>query len=193
MTFSELTSDLPFTDEHSFSRQDDWVVKTNGVAYDLMEARSIAAMDVNKDGLLDLLVAVEGDYTYVSLVSFLINKGNFNFELDLTRINHVRSKSQINGLKIIDANQDGHEDIYFLSKAGTKNSENKITESIYFNDGNGYFDNFNLLGLPDSAGMLTIRDVDSDGNLDIIKTDAYMRHYVTEDITEKKTTVYWGF
>ena len=193
LTFSEVTSDLPFTDEHSFSRQDDWVVKTNGVAYDLMEARSIAAMDVNKDGLLDLLVAVEGDYTYINLVSFLINKGNFNFELDLTRINHVRSKSQINGLKIIDANQDGHEDIYFLSKTGTTNSENKITESIYFNDGNGYFDNYNLLGLPDSAGMLTIRDVDSDGNLDIIKTDAYMRHYVTEDITEKKTTVYWGF
>ena len=80
-----------------------------------------------------------------------------------------------------------------MSKSGTKNSENKITESIYFNDGNGYFDNHNLLGLPDSAGMLTIRDVDSDGNLDIIKTDAYMRHYVTEDITEKKTTVYWGF
>tara|TARA_B110000977_G_scaffold16648_1_gene20401 strand:+ start:4595 stop:4726 length:132 start_codon:yes stop_codon:yes gene_type:complete len=31
-----------------------------------------------------------------------------------------------------------------------------IDETIYFNDGNGYFDNNNLLGLPDSSAMLTI-------------------------------------
>ena len=191
LTFSEVASDLPFTQEHSFSRTDDWVVKYAGIAYDLMEARSIDALDVNNDGLTDLLVTVEGDYTYTSLVSFLINKGNFKFDLDLTRITHVRSKSQINGVKIIDANQDGHKDIYFLSKAGTQNSENKINEEIYFNDGNGYFDNDNLLGLPDSSGMLTIRDIDSDGNLDIIKTDAYTRHFVSDDITEKRTVIYF--
>ena len=31
-----------------------------------------------------------------------------------------------------------------------------VDETIYFNDGNGYFDNNNLLGLPDSSGILTI-------------------------------------
>ena len=138
-----------------------------------------------------MLVTVAGDWTNTSLVSFLINKGNFKFDLDLTRITHVRSKSQINGVKIIDANQDGHKDIYFLSKAGTKNSENKINEEIYFNDGNGYFDNNNLLGLPDSSGMLTIRDIDSDGKLDIIKTDAYTQHFVSDDITEKRSVIYF--
>ena len=70
-------------------------------------------------------------------------------------------------------------------------SENKINEEIYFNDGNGYFDNNNLLGLPDSSGMLTIRDIDSDGKLDIIKTDAYTRHFLSDDITEKRTVIYF--
>ena len=190
MTFSEVASDLPFTQEHSFSRTDDWVVKYNGIAYDLMDGRSIDAFDVNNDGLTDLLITVGGDHTRISLVSFLINKGGFKFKLDLTWIAHVQSKSVINETKIIDANQDGHKDIYFLSKRGG-DSTNKINEAIYFNDGNGYFDNNNLLELPDSSGMLTIRDIDSDEKLDIVKTDAWTRHFVSDDITEKRTIIYF--
>ena len=190
LTFSEVASDLPFTQEHSFSRTDDWVVKYNGIAYDLMDGRSIDAFDVNNDGLTDLLITVGGDYTRVSLVSFLINKGDFKFELDLTRIAHVRSKSMVNEVKIIDANQDGHKDIYFMSKRNSAATD-KINEEIYFNDGNGYFDNSNLLGLPDSSGMLSIIDIDSDGNLDIVKTDAWKQHFVSDDITEKRTIIYF--
>ena len=67
-----------------------------------------------------------------------------------------------------------------------------IDETIYFNDGNGYFDNNNLLGLPDSSGMLSIIDIDSDSNLDIVKTDAFMRHFVSDDITEKRTIIYFN-
>ena len=33
--------------------------------------------------------------------------------------------------------------------------------------------------------------VDSDGKLDIIKTDAWMRHSITEDIVEKRTQIYF--
>ena len=66
-----------------------------------------------------------------------------------------------------------------------------IDETIYFNDGNGYFDNNNLLGLPDSSGMLSIIDIDSDSNLDIVKTDAWKQHFVSDDITEKRTIIYF--
>ena len=38
--------------------------------------------------------------------------------------------------------------------------------------------------------MITIDDADSGGKLDIIKTDAWMRHSITEDIVEKKTLIY---
>ena len=191
LTFSEVASDLPFTQEHSFSRTDNWKVKYDGIAYDVMKGRSIDAFDVNNDGLTDILITVGGDNTNISLVSFLINKGDFKFELDLTRIMHVRSKSLIHGVKIIDANQDGHKDIYFLSKRSGAATD-KINEEIFFNDGNGYFDNNNLLGLPDSSGMLSIIDIDSDGNLDIVKTDAFMRHFVSDDITEKRTIIYFA-
>jgi len=69
----------------------------------------------------------------------------------------------IHGVKIIDANQDGHKDIYFLSK-GSGAATDKINEEIYFNDGNGYFDNNICLGCQTHQRMLSIIDIDSDGN-----------------------------
>jgi len=39
--------------------------------------------------------------------------------------------------------------------------------------------------------MIALDDIDSDGKLDIIKTDAWMRHSITEDIVEKRTQIYF--
>ena len=110
-------------------------------------------------------------------------------------------QSQLNDVIVLDANQDGHKDLYFQQKISSKiNAPIKISGAIYFNDGNGYFENSNLLGLPDfegfenglsTKGMITLDDVDSDGKLDIIKTDAWMRHSITEDIVEKRTHIYF--
>lgn len=141
------------------------------------------------------------DDVQVGFFSFLVNKGNFNFELDLSRIEHLMPQSQLNDVIVLDASQDGHKDLYFQQKISSKiNAPIKISGAIYFNDGNGYFENSNLLGLPDfegfenglsAKGMITLDDVDSDGKLDIIKTDAWMRHSITEDIVEKRTHIYF--
>lgn len=104
--------------------------------------------------------------------------------------------SQLSDVKALDANQDGHTDLYFQQKTSSNiNSPIKISETIYSDDGNGYFENSNLLEFPDfegfvnglsAKGMITIDDADSGGKLDIIKTDAWMHHSITEDIVEKK-------
>lgn len=42
-----------------------------------------------------------------------------------------------------------------------------------------------------AKGMIIIGDVDSDGKLDIIKTNARMRYAITENIVEKRTLIYF--
>lgn len=42
-----------------------------------------------------------------------------------------------------------------------------------------------------AKGMIIIGDVDSDGKLDIIKTNAWMRYAITENIVEKRTLIYF--
>jgi hypothetical protein len=42
-----------------------------------------------------------------------------------------------------------------------------------------------------AKGMIIIGAVDSDGKLDIIKTNAWTRNAITEDIVEKRTLIYF--
>jgi len=71
------------------------------------------------------------DDTQVGLFSFLVNKGNFNFELDLSRIEHLMLQSQLNDVIVLDANQDGHKDLYFQQKISSKiNAPIKLAEQF---------------------------------------------------------------
>jgi hypothetical protein len=141
-TFTEIASDLPFTEEHNLTRNESWVVRLKGI------------------------------------------------ELDRSRIKHFHENQIITSVKIIDANQDGHLDIYFQRKHLAKNNlDALINEAIYYNDGNGYFENDNLLGLPSIHGGLTIVDINQDGLNDFISTDNWTQQWISESEMSKTTEI----
>ena len=92
---------------------------------------------------------------------------------------------------MFDANQDGHLDIYFQRKyrGWGDQLDAFINEAIYYNDGNGYFANDNLLGLPQIHGGLTVFDVNQDGLNDFISTDNWAQQWISESAREKTTKV----
>lgn len=192
-TFTEIASDLPFTEEHNLTREESWVVRLNGIEYGVIGTGiNNNAIDVNSDGLLDLLITYGSDTSHEYFVSFLINQGDFKFELDRTRIMHFHENQIIMSVKTMDVNQDGYVDIYFQRKH-LENSDLKldafIDEAIYFNDGNGYFENDNIMGLPSIHGGLTVFDVDQDGLNDFISTDNWTQQWISETERSKTTKI----
>lgn len=191
-TFTEIASDLPFTEEHNLAQGESWVVKLDGVEY---EHPGIGinnnAFDVNSDGLLDLLVTYGSDTSHHYFVSFLINQGDFKFELDRSRIRSFHEDQVIVRAKVFDANQDGNLDIYFQRKYRDWDEplDAFINEAIYFNDGNGYFANDNLLGSPPIQGGLTVFDVNQDGLNDFISTDNWQQQWISDSELSKTTKI----
>ena len=192
--FTEVAGDIPFTSQHSFDRDENWVVKHFGTEMEKISLRSVVALDANNDGLLDLAVSVEenvGDT--INLTSVLINEGNFDFSKELDRFPHVTPKSFSNRLRAIDADQDGFTDLYFEKKLVARTEIfNPISESIYFNDGKGFFSNNNRLGLPDDFGILTVADVNSDRVYDFISTWGYQHTFESEVSRSRTTTVFFS-
>lgn len=191
-TFTEIASDLPFTEEHNLTKNSSWTLLLDGVEY---EHPGIGinnnAFDVNSDGLLDILITYGSDTSNQYFVSFLINQGNFKFELDRSRIRHFHDSQIIVSTKVIDANQDGYLDVYFQRKYRGWGDllDAFIDEAIYYNDGNGYFANDNLLGLPQIHGGLTAFDVDQDGVIDFISTDNWAQQRISESEMGKTTKI----
>ena len=191
-TFTEIASDLPFTEEHNLTRGGPWTIRLDGIEY---EHPGIGinnnAFDVNSDGLLDILITYGSDTSNQYFVSFLINQGDFKFELDRNRIRHFHEDQIVVWTKVFDANQDGHLDIYFQRKyrGWGDQLDAFINEAIYYNDGNGYFANDNLLGLPQIHGGLTVFDVNQDGLNDFISTDNWAQQWISESAREKTTKV----
>tara|TARA_Y100000385_G_C13057946_1_gene622915 strand:- start:1 stop:1713 length:1713 start_codon:yes stop_codon:yes gene_type:complete len=191
-TFTEIASDLPFTEEHNLTQGEPWVVRLDGVEY---ETPGIGinnnAFDVNSDGLLDLLITYGSDTLENYFVSFLINQGDFKFKLNRNRIKHFHEDQIIVWAKVLDANQDGNLDIYFQRKyrSGDNPLDALINEAIYYNDGNGYFNNDNLMGLPSIHGGLTVFDIDQNGLNDFISTDNWAQHMFSESEMDKRTKI----
>ncbi|MDG2443220.1 MAG: DUF4214 domain-containing protein, partial [Luminiphilus sp.] len=189
--FTEVAGDIPFTTEHSFDREDDWNIKFYGEVMENRSMRSLVALDANNDGLPDLAVSVEdNDGERVNLTSILINQGGFEFSLELDRFPHVTRHQVSNRLRAIDADQDGFTDLYFENKqASVLDIHNPLSESIYFNDGKGFFSNDNRLGLPDDDGILTVADVNSDRVYDFISSWGWQQNYESEVLVSRTTTV----
>lgn len=189
--FTEVAGDIPFTTEHSFDRDDDWNIKFYGEVMENRSMRSLVALDANNDGLPDLAVSVEdNDGERVNLTSILINQGGFEFSLELDRFPHVTRHQVSNRLRAIDADQDGFTDLYFENKQVSGiDISNPLSESIYFNDGKGFFSNDNRLGLPDDDGILTVADVNSDRVYDFISSWGFQQNYESEVMVSRTTTV----
>ncbi|HEY9488089.1 MAG TPA: VCBS repeat-containing protein, partial [Chryseosolibacter sp.] len=120
--------------------------------------------DINNDGLQDLYFT--GNMTSGRL---FLNKGNLRFE-DITEKAGVSTSVWVNGVSMVDINQDGHKDI-FLCVAGTRNTPAAKKKNLLFiNNGNQTFtESAATYGLQGSDHNIqsAFFDYDRDGDLDL--------------------------
>src|SRR6267154_887687 len=120
--------------------------------------------DINNDGLLDIYFS--GNMTSGKLY---LNKGNWKFE-DITKSARLTTSVWVNGVTMVDINQDGFKDIY-LCVAGTRHTPARKKKNLLFiNNGNNTFTesaaSYGLQGT-DHNMQSTFFDYDRDGDLDV--------------------------
>jgi len=141
--------------------------------YEFMyDGGGVGLIDVNNDGLLDLY------FTGNMVTSRLyLNKGNWHFE-DITEAAGVGTTGWVNGVSIVDINQDGFKDIY-LSLGGPRGRPVQDRANLLFiNDGLSsqtkrgiptFTETAADYGLADTeySVQATFFDYDRDGDLDV--------------------------
>ena len=120
--------------------------------------------DINNDGLQDIYFS--GNMTSGKLY---LNKGDWKFE-DITEQAGVATSVWVNGVSMVDINQDGFKDIY-LCVAGTRNTpKDKMNNLLFINNGNSTFtESAASYGLQGTGYNIqsTFFDYDRDGDLDV--------------------------
>lgn len=147
------------------------VTLNNGKVLDLAYMGDVVSLDANNDGLEDLLVLTHTHTEGYEFTSFLINKGDFNFELDISRLQFESQRVNTLFIKIADVDTDGDKDIVLRRVNGSHSDF--ISNEIFYNDGSGRFSNLDALGLPTITGTIEPFDVDRDGDMDVILTTGW--------------------
>ncbi len=145
------------------------VSKDSGACPPGLQARTVAALDFDGDGLLDLIVC---DFYYTTRASRGIalfrNKGNFHFE-DVTQAAGLPVGSAFAGVAVADLNNDGWPDLFLTSPDGNNR--------LFLNDGKGHFREAPMsrevfawknAGADDAPTGVCIADLNRDGLPDII-------------------------
>jgi hypothetical protein len=118
----------------------------------------LAVVDLNGDGLLDLITANAADDT----VSVLQGKGDGSFQPQRT----FTVGSEPLGVAVADLNGDGRPDLVTINR-------NENTLSVLFSNGDDSFQpqhTFTVGSMPDA---LAVRDLNGDGRPDLIAANAY--------------------
>ncbi len=152
--------------------------------------------DLNQDGILDLIVFDRVDYKILPYLR--TNKNNFlyapQFEPQLPKGQNIYIAA--------DLNSDGKQDIFTLSEIGDLiihiNESDKSSNALKFKNlgpwyyRNQYDSNYSILYNPLSfANTITdlpaIKDIDGDGDLDIVSYDPFnLTYYMFKDVRAEK-------
>jgi hypothetical protein len=192
----DLISPLPYpvtvtTDSSAITVLDD------GTKVNLNTINDIQNIDVNNDGLEDLIVLSIGTeqvpegFNSVShnFYTILINKGNLVFELSTDRIELSKTDYNHLFLEVIDMDGDDYKDIVFRAVGGGHLAD-KISNEVYYNDGKGHFSNVNKLGLPNMSGIFDFADIDNDGDMDVVTTTGWDTAASTPDFVSFITNLW---
>ncbi|MBL0741248.1 VCBS repeat-containing protein [Chryseolinea lacunae] len=130
----------------------------------LFNGGGVGIGDVNNDGLQDLYFSAN-----MTSGKLYLNKGDFKFE-DITEKAGLITTAWVNGVTMIDINQDGFTDI-FLSVAGTRHTPSPRRKNLlYINNGNNTFtESAAAYGLQGTGHNIqtAFLDYDKDGDLDV--------------------------
>lgn len=130
----------------------------------MFNGAGVALLDVNKDGLLDVLFT--GNMVSAKLY---LNKGDMKFE-DITEKAGLQTSGWCYGASVVDINQDGYPDIYICKAGNRKTPADSMHNLFFINNGNNTFaESAKKLGLDDDGYDIQAAffDYDHDGDLDM--------------------------
>ncbi|MCP3904838.1 MAG: VCBS repeat-containing protein [Planctomycetes bacterium] len=155
--------------------------------------RDVVLVDVNADGFLDIVTAVDmsdGRPKHIGHPRVYVNLGNAGdawqgFRYEATRIPQLLTAAglavtpRFNGLAAGDVTGDGAPDLYFVdSDFGAQPPGHDINDRLLVNDGSGFFvDDARVFGQPEMlvswyGTAVEIVDMNGDGLNDIVKNSA---------------------
>jgi hypothetical protein len=95
----------------------------------MFNGAGVALLDVNKDGLMDVLFT--GNNVSARLY---LNKGNMKFE-DITEKAGLKTEGWCYGASVVDINQDGYPDIYICKSGNRKTAPGQMHNLFFINNG----------------------------------------------------------
>jgi enediyne biosynthesis protein E4 len=150
----------------------------------MFNGAGVAVIDVNNDGLQDILFT--GNMVSCKLY---LNKGNLKFE-DITAKAGLNTEGWCYGAAIVDINQDGFQDISICKAGNRKTKPEDMKNQFFINNGNNTFtDKATEMGLADDGYdvQTAFFDYDMDGDLDMYLLKNAFVSYNRNNVRTKQT------